>query len=138
MSANRICKISIGRKREKSAFSATICVLFLLSACRTAGTAGGEGVLEISGVIEGEQVTIASQVGGTVTEILVEEGDTVGPGDLLLRLDDTTLQAQLAEAQAQVGTARASRDLVAAPRRCAMGRSRPGTTPSAPETIPRS
>ena len=33
--------------------------------------------------------------GGIVAEVLVEEGDTVGKDDLLLRLDDTTLNSQL-------------------------------------------
>jgi HlyD family secretion protein len=113
-SVNRTRIISHSSKAQKSAFSAFICVLFILSACRGAGTADDAGPLEVSGVIEGEQVTIASQVGGTVAEILVQEGDAVGAGDLLLRLDDATLQAQLAEAQTQVRTARASRDLVAA------------------------
>ena len=122
MSESQIHKISHSSESQKSAFSALIVrlkltnviILCLLSACRAAGMANGAGPLELSGVIEGEQVTIASQVGGTVAEISVQEGDAVSAGDLLLRLDDTTLQAQLAEARAQVRTARASRDLVAA------------------------
>ncbi|MGI5837086.1 MAG: biotin/lipoyl-binding protein, partial [Chloroflexota bacterium] len=47
-----------------------------------------------SGTIESEDVSIASEVAGRVTELLAEEGDTVGAGDVLVRLDDSLLQLQ--------------------------------------------
>lgn len=40
--------------------------------------------------------------GGVVEEILVDEGDTVQKGDLLLRLDATTLQSELAVVEGQL------------------------------------
>ena len=42
-----------------------------------------------SGTIESEDVSIASEVAGRVTELLAEEGDTVRSGDVLVRLDDS-------------------------------------------------
>lgn len=40
--------------------------------------------------------------GGVVEEIIVDEGDTVQAGDLLLRLDPTTLQSELAVVEGQL------------------------------------
>jgi membrane fusion protein, multidrug efflux system len=47
-------------------------------------------------------VTIAPEVAGTVTEIAVPDGAVVAKGDLLLRLDTSSEEAQLRAAQAQV------------------------------------
>ena len=40
--------------------------------------------------------------GGVVTQILVDEGDRVEAGQLLIRLDDTQLRSQLAIAEGQL------------------------------------
>ncbi len=48
-----------------------------------------------SGTIESEEVSIASEVMGRVTELLADEGDRVQAGDVLVRLDDTVLRLQL-------------------------------------------
>ncbi len=67
-----------------------------------------QGPIEASGTIEGREIVIAAEVGGTVAELAVREGDEVAPGDLLLRLDDRIAQAQRAEAEAAVRTAEAN------------------------------
>lgn len=100
-------------EHRKAATSLLICVLFLFSACRGTATTTTVGPIEVSGMIEGQEVTISSEIGGTIAELRVAEGDQVHPGQVLLRLDDTMLQAKWAQAQAQVETAQASRDLVA-------------------------
>ena len=46
--------------------------------------------------------TIAFQQSGPVTEIYVNQGDRVSTGELLARIDDSTLRAQLAQVQAQI------------------------------------
>jgi len=51
-------------------------------------------------------VTLASEVGGTVAEIAVADGSVVAKGDLLLRLDTSTEQAQLRSAEAQTELSR--------------------------------
>jgi len=66
---------------------------------------GGANV--VSGFIEGEEVTIAAEMGGRVEALLVEEGDTVTAGQEVLRLDRSLLNAQLAQAQAAVDLAKA-------------------------------
>lgn len=45
---------------------------------------------------------VQPQMGGTVAQISVGEGDLVQAGDVLLRLDDQQLQSQLAIAEAQL------------------------------------
>lgn len=48
-----------------------------------------------------DEVVLAPEVGGRVSDVLFEAGDAVAAGAVLLRLRDTTEQAQLASAQAQ-------------------------------------
>ncbi len=55
------------------------------------------------GTVEPEhRVLVAAQEEGVVTELLVREGDRVSQGQLLARLDDRELSAQLAEAEARL------------------------------------
>jgi HlyD family secretion protein len=63
--------------------------------------------LTASGFIEAEEVTIAPELGGRVTELLVEEGDDVEAGQVLVRLDGTLLDAQIEAAQAGLDLAQA-------------------------------
>lgn len=52
--------------------------------------------------------TLAPEVGGTVVQIAVADGSTVAKGDLLIRLDTSSEEAQLRAAEAQVDWARVS------------------------------
>ncbi|HYG65427.1 MAG TPA: efflux RND transporter periplasmic adaptor subunit [Thermoanaerobaculia bacterium] len=72
------------------------------------GAAGGAGeVLNASGyVVARRQATVSSKVTGKVTEILVEEGMAVREGQVLARLDDSTLRKQLALTEAQAASSR--------------------------------
>jgi multidrug efflux pump subunit AcrA (membrane-fusion protein) len=63
--------------------------------------------LTASGFIEAEEVDIAPQIGGRLGELLVEEGDDIEADTLLIRLDGTLLDAQIASARAGVDTAQA-------------------------------
>jgi multidrug efflux pump subunit AcrA (membrane-fusion protein) len=62
--------------------------------------------LTASGTVEAVQVDISPEIAGKVTEVLVQEGDTVKAGDVLFRLDDTLLQAQRAQADTALASAR--------------------------------
>jgi HlyD family secretion protein len=53
-------------------------------------------------------VDIASDITGRIIEIPVEEGQTVSPGDLLLRIDPTQFEAQVQRAEATLSTNRAN------------------------------
>lgn len=64
-----------------------------------------DGVIELSGRIEGYETDLGAKVGGRVTEVTVREGDSVEAGQVIARLDDAELQARLEAAQAQVAAA---------------------------------
>ncbi len=63
-----------------------------------------------SGFIEGDEVAIASEVNGRIATMPVEEGDTVTKDQEIVFLDRTLLDAQIAQAQAQLTQAIAQRD----------------------------
>jgi membrane fusion protein (multidrug efflux system) len=68
-----------------------------------------QDTLSAVGSIDAAQgVTVASEVAGTVTEIAFESGAAVNKGDLLVKLDISTEEAQLQAAQAQVDWAKIS------------------------------
>ncbi len=62
---------------------------------------------KVSGFIEGDQVTLAAEVGARIQGIAVDEGDQVNAGQPVVRLDRTLLDAQIGQASAAVDTARA-------------------------------
>jgi HlyD family secretion protein len=59
-----------------------------------------DGIVSGNGRIEGKLVDIAAREPLRVKEILVDEGSLVSPGQVLVRMDTTTLQSELAEATA--------------------------------------
>lgn len=84
-----------------------ICIpalVLLLSGC---GGNDADGPITASGFIEGEECLIASEVGGRIAEVLVDEGDEVKIGQVLVRLDDALLETQRREALAAVAVAQA-------------------------------
>ncbi|RLE05161.1 MAG: hypothetical protein DRJ13_02500, partial [Bacteroidetes bacterium] len=58
-----------------------------------------------SGVIEADQIAIASELSGRVAEVLVETGTDVTAGDLVLVLEDSMLLTQKTQVQAQLESA---------------------------------
>ncbi len=89
-----------------------VSLLGLCMGCQAESTS--EDAIIASGFIEGEEVTVASEVSGRIIEMYVDRGDTVRAGDVVIRLDDTVLQSQRGEAQAALAAAKANRDLVVA------------------------
>lgn len=79
---------------------------------RRAGAVSGE--LSVSGAIEATEVTLSPELGGKVLEVLVAEGDAVQAGQVLIRFDDTLLQAQLEQAEAALAQAQANYNWIAA------------------------
>jgi HlyD family secretion protein len=63
-------------------------------------------VIQLSGRLEGYETDIGTKVPGRVEEVTVREGDQVDTRQLLVRLDDAELQAQLDGAIAAINTAR--------------------------------
>ena len=72
---------------------------------RAAGTQAA--VLNASGYVTARRrATVASKITGKLVEVNVEEGMAVREGQVLARLDDATLRATLALAEARVEAAR--------------------------------
>ena len=70
--------------------------------------ASSTSVLDASGyVVARRQATVSSKVTGKVTEVLIEEGQQVAENEVMARIDDRNVRAQLALAQAQADAARA-------------------------------
>jgi HlyD family secretion protein len=68
------------------------------------------GALMASGNIEAEEVLVAAELGGRITELAADEGDDVQTGDLLLQLDRRALLAQQENAEANVAQAQGALD----------------------------
>lgn len=65
-----------------------------------------KGIASGNGRVEAKLVDAVAKEPLRVKEILVDEGDLVTPGQVLVRLDTVTLDAQLAQAKANVAAAR--------------------------------
>jgi RND family efflux transporter MFP subunit len=71
-------------------------------------SAGSASVLDATGYVTARRsATVSAQITGTLTEVLIEEGERVTAGQVLARLDDTAQKAALAQAQAQWHAAQA-------------------------------
>lgn len=62
--------------------------------------------LQLSGRIEGYPTDIGAKVGGRIDAVAVREGDAVRKGNVIVRLDDAEIQAQLKGATARLSAAR--------------------------------
>jgi HlyD family secretion protein len=92
---------------------AICCLLFVVLSAGCSNNAEN-GSIVASGFIEGKEVIVAPAVAGRVAEMLVERGDRVAQGDVLVRLDDAVLQSQRLQAEAGLAAARANLDRVTA------------------------
>jgi len=65
--------------------------------------ASGGAILQATGYVTARrQATVSTQITGTLTQVLIEEGDVVKQGQVIARLEDSGLRAALATAEAQV------------------------------------
>ena len=78
------------------------------SVAPSASGGGSMAVLQATGYVTARrQATVSAQITGTLSEVLIEEGEYVEAGQVLARLEDTAQQASLAQAKAQVAQAKA-------------------------------
>ena len=56
--------------------------------------------LQGSGTVEARNIRVGSKVGGRIDKVLVREGDSVEPGQVLITFDDRELQAALEQSRA--------------------------------------
>ena len=95
-----------------AAFPITLLVLTLIAAfaligCQALGVANGSDHGEYTGFLEGEHLDIAAEVGGRITNVAVEEGDSIQAGQKLVTLEDDLQKARLAIADANIAAAQA-------------------------------
>jgi HlyD family secretion protein len=69
--------------------------------------------IKLSGEVQSREIKNASRFGGRVKKILVEEGQQVQAGQLLVEFDDIDLQAKIADAKATLAQALAQEHLLA-------------------------
>ena len=86
--------------------------VLILAAIYLARTANANGGLASTGAVEAIEIRLAAEIGGKVSEVLVDEGDHVEAGQPLLRLGDAQLQNQ--RDQAEAGLAQANAGVAAA------------------------
>ncbi len=95
----------------------TLRMIFLVAALAAAVAAGlawrelqpapvPAGFTRSNGRIEAIQVDVATKIAGRVLDVYVHEGDLVAAGQVLARMDDATLQAELNQSEAQLVQAR--------------------------------
>ena len=132
--SDRISKLKIDRSADKTAgrsrllpaigIAAVAVVAILLIVLRPGSSgvlietevarkppsvAAANSVLDASGyVVARRQATVSSKVTGKVEQVFIEEGMRVEEGQVVATLDDSTQQAQLELAIAQVDSARAA------------------------------
>jgi len=86
----------------------TVAVHTAIAQPMTSGGPPSASVLDATGYVTARrEATVSAQITGTLIEVLIEEGDRVKQGQVLARLDDTQQQAALAQAEAQLQSARA-------------------------------
>ncbi len=73
-----------------------------------------EGLLQMTGVIDGDRVTVISRVPGRVQKLLAQEGDVVTAGQVICMLDDSQVNAHVVEARQALDTLLARRQESAA------------------------
>ena len=70
--------------------------------------AGAMAVLQATGYVTARrEATVSAQITGTLTKVMIEEGEHVDLGQVLALLEDTAQRAALAQANAQLRSARA-------------------------------
>jgi len=92
-------------KTSKRILGVLIALALLATGC---GANGADASLTLSGFLEGNGYTVSSEMGGSVTAVLASAGDNVEAGDVLLELDDTTLEFARQQAEAGLKAAQAA------------------------------
>jgi RND family efflux transporter MFP subunit len=79
------------------------------TATAPATSGGNAAVLQATGYVTARrEATVSAQITGTLTQVLIEEGERVDKDQVLATLDDTAQKAYLAQAQAQANSAQAT------------------------------
>lgn len=103
---------SAARSRRKPMVIAALVVIVVAAVVAGRGffsTSAPEGVVEMSGRIEGDESFVSSKLGGRILDVRVGEGDTVNAGDVIAVVDDEQVRAREEQARATLAQAEAHR-----------------------------
>jgi multidrug resistance efflux pump len=92
---------------------ALLCML-AIAGCSAVSTPNGVTNGEYTGFLEGVKVDVATEVGGLITSVAVEEGNSVQAGQNVVTLEDDLIQSRIAIADANVASAKAQLALLEA------------------------
>ena len=99
-------------------------------------TAQLDSVLRVTGSVEPDhKAAVASKIGGKVVTVTVNEGERVTTGQVLVRLDQVDIQAQVSQARAAVQGAEAARGMAQARLDLALAGARPQERRQAEENV---
>jgi membrane fusion protein YbhG len=85
--------------RKRIMFIVALAVIVAATALY-AGWFRRDNALQGSGTVEARNIRVGSEVGGRIDKVLVREGDSVAPGQILITFDDKELQASLEQSRA--------------------------------------
>lgn len=94
-------------KKGMQIFGIILVAGLFITACNGSGGNGDE-VLTASGTISAMSVNVAPELGGKVSTVNFEEGESVDSGDVLFEIDSEYIQSELDQAVAAVETAKAA------------------------------
>ena len=97
------------KKNFKMVLVLSLLLISLLSGC-DAIMVQSDGAIQATGTVETVEVTVASEVAGTVAEIHVSEGMSVSAGETLIVLENDVLKAEYTQATAGYDSALAGLD----------------------------
>ncbi len=97
-----------GRRWGRIAIMASVPLLLLAGALLYWTSLQGK-VSTDNAYIQQDRVSVSSEVGGRIVQVLVADGERVEAGTLLFRIDDEPYRVQIAEADASIAQAQASR-----------------------------
>lgn len=82
-------------------------VLLFLALFGMTGCGDGPSPETFTGTVEATEVDVGAEMGGRITSVLVEEGETVSAGQVIVKMDTTTLSLQLEQSKAALEAAKA-------------------------------
>jgi HlyD family secretion protein len=85
-----------------------LCLGLSLAGCSLLGQTNSPTPLTASGTIEADTVNLEPEIGGKITAIHVQEGDSLSEGEFVFQVDDSLQQAQLRQSNAALQAAQAS------------------------------
>ncbi len=100
-------------KNKKLVFSIAILVLVLAIGLIFTWLGNANNRIELSGIVQAKEVKNASRFGGRIEKILVDEGQTVEKGQILITFDNIELSSKISEAKAALTQAQSKAELLA-------------------------